>query len=130
MERSRKEAESIKEEMVAELSRLHHRKLELLSQLSFHGPSVVAVEKLHQLKETSHDIDRQMSECMTFDPGRVRYCGVCVCVEVSVGRQLVRLGHTVEKMSSACEVEMEASKATLTTSGVCDSSSVYQVIQG
>ena len=56
------ERERVKEEMTRELSRLHQRKLELLTQLSTLGPSPVAMEKLNCLKQSLEELDRQIGE--------------------------------------------------------------------
>lgn len=47
--------------------------------------------------------------------------------ESCLQRQLLVLSQAWEQVASACEAEMEASKTALLLSGVCDSSSVYQV---
>ena len=60
VERGRKEVERVKSEMIAELSGLQHRKQELLTQLLTLAPPSVAVETLHRLRESSHDIQQQM----------------------------------------------------------------------
>ena len=64
VERERRKKERVKRELIAELSALQNRKQELLTQLSSLAPSTIVLERLHHLKETSCDIDQQMSELL------------------------------------------------------------------
>lgn len=72
MESIKKKEDRIKEEMITELLGLHHRKLELLTQLSSHGPSTVVMETLHHIQETTDNIDQQMSE-LYFNPNNTPF---------------------------------------------------------
>ena len=51
------------------------------------------------------------------------YCVSESCLQ----RQLLGLSQVVEEMNSECVREMEACKDTLLSSGVCDSTTVFQV---
>lgn len=72
MESIKKKEDRIKEEMITELLGLHHWKLELLTQLSSHGPSTVVMETLHHIQETTDNIDQQMSE-LYFNPNNTPF---------------------------------------------------------
>ena len=58
----RSEVERVKREMVVELSGLHHRWEESLSQLSALAPPTVTMEALSQWREAATGLLRQMGE--------------------------------------------------------------------
>lgn len=60
VERGRSEVERVKGEMIAQLSGLQQRNQQLLAQLSSLAPPTVAMETLHRIQETSHDLHQKM----------------------------------------------------------------------